>query len=415
MLQLLRAKGIVTRADLAATSGLSAAAVTNLINELAEAGLVQDQGVAPHLGASPRLGRPASRLSLAPRGRVVLALQLGAGAMQVGVCDLEANILASESLAFPVPSAFETVLSTAAQALGRVVADADVDRGQVLGLGVGVGGLVDPGQRVSLMWHNLGWENVPIADYFERALEVPVVVDHNVRAMAVGESRYGLGRGLESLAFVYVGSGVGAGLILAGTAYRGGTHRAAEIGHLQAAPDGLTCSCGSRGCLETVVNDRVLQARVAAWIAESAVSEVVADPGREHGWVHAWADAVRRGHPAARALLEETAEYLSDALVPLVHLLNPQLIVIGGLLDDLSPVLLEPLRRALVSRVLPLLRDAVAIAPTGFGAAAGLIGAATVALDQFLFGASLIEATKAGQPGGLPSPHTSTATEGLRC
>lgn len=386
LLQLLRT-GDLSRRELAQTSGLSPAAVTNVVAELIDDGLVLD--VAPESRLT-KLGRPSTNVALAADEHFVLAAQIGAGVLQVGVIDMASHVLASELVDFPLPAEPEEVMDLAVVMLKRVMETAGVNPSKALGLGVGAAGLVDAEARINLNSQNLGWTNVHMADYFEHALDIDVVVDHNVRAMAAGESRYGAGQGLESIVFVYIRSGVGAGLILGGSEYRGGTHGAAEIGHMRVVPGGEHCNCGGHGCLETVINDRVIRARMVE------LGILASHPAPDdHSWTTIFVERVEAGDERAIALRDEIVQYVASALLNIINLLNPQLIVLGGLLFDLSPVIVDELRRTIPGQVLPLLRDSIRIEPSHFGSDAGMIGAATVALDRFVFGPPILNLARA--------------------
>lgn len=383
----------MSRAQLSAASGLSPAAITNVVADLLESSLVQENGAQPVADEPTKLGRPGTLVSLARSPQAVLCVQIGSGFLQVGACDLEANILASESAKFDLPTAPEPVLSQAVEMLRRVMATAKIDLSDVLGLGVGAAGIVDQSQRVNLSSNNLNWFDVPMADYFEEALGIKVVVDHNVRAMAMGEVRYGLGRGLESLAFVYLRSGVGAGLVLGGSEYRGGTHGAVELGHVRVIPGGVVCKCGGRGCLETVATDSVIRGQLLAAVLgtdQSAVERVLGDD-----WAQWFVESVLSGNESTMRIRDELVDNLASALLNVINLLNPQRIVLGGLLSDISDIVLDPLRKTIPPQVMPLIQDSISIERATFGSEAGLIGAATVALDRYVFGAPLLELSKA--------------------
>lgn len=388
LLQLLRLGGEMSRAELSKQSGLSPAAVTNVVADLLQSALVEERVADPAPHGQLRLGRPGTLVSLSREKGAVLAVQIGAGVLQVGVCDLEANVLASELRRFPLAIRAEEVLETAVDMLRDAIASSDVAFDDVLGIGVGAAGLVDQTQRINLSSPNLGWANVAMADFFEGALGRPTVVDHNVRAMAMGETSYGLGRGLESLAFIYIRTGVGAGLVLGGNAYRGGTHGAVEFGHIRVVPGGRVCNCGGRGCLETVASDRIIRDRLrdAGFLADASVVE--SEPSSL--WTDVFVHSVQGGDRRAIAIRDELVEHVANALLSVINLLNPQMIVLGGLLNDLSNIILDPLRQIIPPQVLPFVRDGIRIERATFGAEAGLIGAATVALGQFVFGAPLL-------------------------
>ena len=391
LLQLLRTHGPQSRAQLGALSGLSPAAITSVVSEL-----IDDQLVAEHAEATRlegRVGRPATLVSLAAASRTVLSMQIGAGIVQVGACDLEANLLDSDSARFDARTPAETVLATAVEMLTTIIDGLALDRGQIIGLGVGAAGLVDQAGRVNLMSSNAGWTDVPIADHCERHLGIPTSVDHNVRAMAVGEARYGLAVNLESHAYLYVRSGVGLALVLDGKPYRGGVQGAPEIGHLRVSAGTERCQCGKVGCLETVVTDRVVRDALGA----AAVSIRPVDAAApDRSWIDEWVASASAGDAESLDLVNGVANAVGEALAIVVEVIDPQLVVVGGLLADASTILLDPLREATARNLTPWRRAHVRIEPTAYGADSGLIGAATVALDHFLFGPSLLPRALAG-------------------
>lgn len=368
------------RSDLRDASGLSAAAVTNVVNDLLDDGLVVER--ADDGAGARRVGRPAATVSLAGEARHVVAVQIGAGTYQVGVCDLNGSLVASESATFPVREEADVVLADAADAVRRVIRRSGIDTDQLLGVGVGAAGVVDPTRRINLVSANAGWEDVPIADIFERELGIGTIIEHNVRAMAAAEVRYGLGAGYESLAFLYARTGLGLAFVFDGRPYRGGSMGSHEVGHIAVPGAEGRCSCGKTGCLETVVSDRAVLEELGDGLGTSA-------PGAS--WAEIWAAAILDGDAHAIEVRDRVVAALAPTIGTIVEMLNPQLIVLGGLLADAGPHIVDPLGDAVRERVTPWMRESVDIRATEFGPDSGLVGAGTIALDHFLFGAPIIQ------------------------
>lgn len=397
----------MTRPAISAASGLSPAAVSNVVNQLIDDGFVADRPSRDqHVPTVQRpVGRPATTVRLVAESKCVLALQVGAGTFQVGLCDLEANLLDSRVERFAVRRPADEVLGDAADALADIMRSTGRKPADVLGLGVGAAGLVDRTGRHNVVAANSGWRNVPMADLLEFRLGVPVTVDHNVRAMATGEARYGHGVETESLIFVYARSGLGLGLVLDGRPYRAGRLGSHEIAHLPVVDAQGRCSCGKQGCLETVVSDIALleQLRHAGITTAERLEPHV---------LTAWMAAVADRDLAAVAVRDRFVDALSQGLAVVVELLDPHVIVVGGLLDDCRDILLEPLRRITAARLTSWTRDGLRLEATAFGSSIGLIGAATVALDAFLFGAPLREpiARRTSDVGALATIGQGAAT-----
>lgn len=385
LLRLLRAEGPLSRADLAARSGLSATTITKVVADLLNAGVVAEAGASLQRIGGTRIGRPATDLALVPSAKAVVGVQVGVGTVQLAVCDLLARVRHQTALSFLPRATPDAVLQTILAALTTLLDDAGVDRGDVIGIGIGAPGPVDAAQRVNLLSINLGWRDVRFADHLEDALGIPTVVEHNVRAMAVAEARYGKGREVESLAFVYVRTGVGAGLVMDGQPYRGGTHGVTELGHLRVSAGDRPCPCGSIGCLETVASEGYLTERARGVAVVEPEGALASRLRQGTPCLEALHRSIDDGDPAALAIVGDAARHLGTGLANLVNLLSPQLIVIGGFFADAGEAGLQALRTAVRPQAFPLLRDAVQIEATSFGLSVGVVGAAAVALDRFFY------------------------------
>ncbi len=250
-------------------------------------------------------------------------------------------------------------------------------------VGVGVAGQCLGRTGVVLNAPNLGWRDVAFGALLERAVGLPVRVANDLSAAAWGEQRFGAARGLSDAVLVFVGSGVGSGLILGGRLHEGATGVAGELGHVRVRPirpgtRERRCGCGAIGCLEAYASGMNLAARVREELAAgeaSAIREIVqGDLGRVSASVVdvAWA----RGDPYARALWEEAAELLGTAIANVVTLLNPARVILGG-----GVILGCPNLAALVRDRIGAAASASAYAAVSFeraflGDDAGVIGAA---------------------------------------
>jgi glucokinase len=268
----------------------------------------------------------------------------------------------------------------------RVIGESGVDPGRIVGLGFGASGLVEPASGVNVVAPNLGWRDVPVRDQLCAALRLPVSVDNNVRAMALGEALFGRGKDVFSLAYVYVRVGVGAGIVVGGRLYHGGGAGAGEIGHVPILPhDGAACRCGNIGCLETLISEPVIL-RLAQQIAqrepEGRLARLCAGSAPSIEQVFA---AARAGDSTVQAMLDERAYYLGVALANMVNILNPELIILGGILalgeDVLLPVVSETMRQCAFAH----LGDKVRLETPSFYPNAGVVGAAALALNAFLY------------------------------
>lgn len=381
MLGHLRRHGPTTRGTLARRLQLSNSAVTNVAAELLAEGVLIDRQ--PVDGGSTRLGRPSTELAIDASSRHVIGVQVGVGVIRAGICDLLGDVVARGEDTFDVSTDSAPASKAIVGVVKRLVRRRNANG--LLGIGVGAPGPVDAARRVNLMAINLGWTDVHFADELEAAFELPTVVDHNIRAMALAEARFGRWKGVESLAFVYVGSGVGAGLVMNGEAYGGGILGVTEFGHLSVAPGGPLCVCGNRGCLEAVASEPALAKAVVAAAKARGGARLRAAIEAGEAPTRALLTAAAEGDRAATSIVERFVDDLVSGLVSLANLLNPELIVLGGYLATAEAELLPLIRDALQAHAFPMLRSSIRVEATSFGLDSGIAGAAAVALDRLFY------------------------------
>lgn len=379
----------VSRIRLARLCGLSATTVTNLVADLLARGVVREAGT-DLAAARPGAGRPPQALQLVPDSRLVLGVHIGVRRARLALCDVSAQPLAGcETPLVAHESASQNLARIAAAAsalIGRTGEAGDGGRengaheigGRLLGVGVGASGLTDVETGINVFAPNLSWRNVALRDILSEQLRLPVTVDNNVRCMALAESLYGAGRNVRSLVYVYGRMAVGAGLVVDGELYRGAGFGAGEIGHWTMVPrGGKRCRCGNHGCLETLISEPVLVERARQ--VDPYVVEQSEQP------LQAVLAAARRGHAGLRAMLAEQSFYLGIALANLVNVVNPHLILLGGLLWEAFDLLHRDVETAMRRHAFGDLGAKVTLLPATFGEQAGEIGAAALALDHFFF------------------------------
>lgn len=377
----------ISRIQLARKTNLSSTTITNLVAELIEQGIVAEDKKAWEKEQRP-VGRPRTGLHLIPDARYVVGVHIGVGLYRVAVMNLRAQIVCSKLVTFSIDTLSTEVLQGMSADIHDLIDRCGVDRRLILGVGVGASGLVDYMKGVNILAPNLDWRQVPIRDYLESRLALPVVVENNVRAMALGEAYFGCGREAQSVAFVYGRTGVGAGFVINHQLFRGSSTGAGEIGHMiLVSENGELCRCGNRGCLETLVSEAVIIRR-AREIAQAQpggmLAQLLANP-ENRSLVECIFQAARQGDPDVLPLLKETGHYLGIALANLVNIFNPELIVLGGLFAQGEDLILPVARDTLNRLAFAGLGEKVKLVPTTFSWRAGVTGAATLALLAFFY------------------------------
>jgi glucokinase len=255
----------------------------------------------------------------------------------------------------------------------------------VEGIGVGVASKVDYAAGHVVDSVNLPLSDVPLRDLLQRRFGLPVVIDNDATAAAIGEHAFGAGAGAREMLMLTLGTGVGGGIICGGRIYRGFSGAAAELGHIIIDVNGPRCpaNCPNHGCLEAYVAGPAMAAAAEA----AAEAEPVSALGRalaagEPVDSRLLARLGSEGDPGAVAVLARLGEYLGAGLVTLVNIFNPEVVVVGGGAAAAGELLLGPARAVLAARGSLPARDQVRVVPAAFGPDAGFVGAAALALTE---------------------------------
>lgn len=379
-------QGPLSRTQLAKKTTLSATTITNLVDELIEKKIISEyEGEIP-----PKqrvVGRPQSRLGLNARSRFAVGVQMRVGVYRVALVDLLGEVVDCIETEFVSSTPARSVIEEIANTIELVLSRHNIDRNTILGIGVGAVGLVNYHTGVNILSTNLEWENIPIRDWLFERLDLPVVVDNNVKAMALAEAFFGSGRNTSSLVFIYGRFGVGSGIVVGNRLLRGADLGAGEIGHMIiVAEGGKECHCGQSGCLETLVSESAL-IQQAQELSQRHPDSLVAQYMRsdsDHPLDQIFR-AAREGDPIAKEVMECSARYLGIALANIVNLLNPEMIVLGGLYHQGRDLILPIAEKTLQETAFADLGNKVKLRATKFGWRAGVIGAAVLVINSFYF------------------------------
>ncbi len=245
-------------------------------------------------------------------------------------------------------------------------------------LGIGVPGNVDFEKGFIYSLTNIpSWENVFLRDLLKEEFKIPIFIDNDVNVMALGEHVFGSAKHARNVICVTLGTGVGGGVIVEGTLYRGSTFSAGELGHIVIQRDGPLCNCGNRGCLERFIGNRYILERALELYRLKTPERV------PESLTHELLDkAAAAGDEVARFVWEEVANHLGIVLAGLVNFFNPDLIVIGGGISKAGRFLFDPLKCVVKERSMSVPGHHVQIIPAQLGVDAGLIGAATLAMKS---------------------------------
>ncbi|HWG27213.1 ROK family transcriptional regulator [Actinospica sp.] len=304
--------GPLSRTQLAQRSGLSQSTVTKVVNPLIEAGFVGETG--EH---SVGIGRPQRLLEVAADRRAAIGVKIGPGAVTGVLTDLRAQVLGQRTRPLTAGHDPSAALSAAAAVVWDLLAGHAGAREKLIGVGVGLGGHVAAADGRVVRSGVLGWTDVEVSAPLAAATGVPTVIGNDVDTLAVAERWFGAGRDVEGFALVTVGPGVGCGLFLGGELVTGVGGLAGELGHIPMQAGGRACTCGNRGCLETLASD-------------DAVLRRIAENGGHCTGIEDAVAAAREGDARAIAAFEAMGDALGRGLATLCNLVNPGRIVLAG-------------------------------------------------------------------------------------
>jgi predicted NBD/HSP70 family sugar kinase len=368
VLEVVRGSGSVSRADIARRTGLARSTVSTLVNELLGAGLLVERG-APDDGGTTQ-GRPPVLLSFDPGAGAVIGMHFDHPVLRVAVADLGYTILAEATVPVDVDHDAQDSLDAAVALIDEVLVTSGVERERLLGAGAALAGPIDSATgTVGSSAILPGWVGLSLAQELEARLGLPVHVDNDANVGALAESVLGAGRGVSEMAYIMLGSGIGAGLIIGGQVYRGSGGTAGEIGHVLVDEHGPLCRCGNRGCLET-------------YAGADALLDLLR---RQHGdalTVDGLVQLARDGDAACQRVIADAARFVGVAAATLCNQLNPELIVIGGELAQTGQLLLDPLRESIVRYAIPAAAEDVRVVTGELGERAELLGALVLVLGR---------------------------------
>lgn len=362
--------GPASRSELVARTGLTRSAIGALVGELVKADLVEERRAASD--GSP--GRPSPVAAPVEGRNVTIAVDVAVDSLAVAAVGLGGVVLHSIRVERPrerisVEDTVEDIAGMVDEVRGLLAPEA-----RVLGFGVGVVGLVNRTDNSVSIAPNLGWHDVAFGPRLRRAVgaHTDVLVSNDADLAALAEVRRGVASGVRDVLYVWGEVGVGGGLISRGEAITGAAGFAGEIGHLPVNPDGRRCQCGSIGCWETEVGEGALLARSGRSPdgGRDAVDALLAD-----------ADA---GVETALSALAAQARWLGIGLGGLINVLNPSMVVLGGLLGRVFPYVRDAVIAEVEQRALESARRGVQIVTSALGGDAPLVGAAELAFEGVL-------------------------------
>lgn len=374
VLRAVREAGTVSRTELARICDLSKPTISEIVARFLADGILHRAGVSSSTG---RGGRRRELLTFNPGAGSVIAVDIRMTQCVVAVTDLEAAVLQRHAFSYPRGCSPEVVLGELYQRIGRLFSDTSGLEASCVGVGIGLPGLIDPVRRVVRVADTLaGWDGVDLGAAFAARLDYPLFIENDVKTRAVAEHLFGSGKDSPNQVYLWIGDGIGAGIIIDGRLYHGITQSAGEVGYNQLCANGVGRELvpllfeGQRDFGEILSNAVILRRYAMQTRSREPLSiEVLARKAAE-------------GDEIAAKILDEVVVLASIVCINILNTLNPEILVLGGLLFDAAPPLVDRIRSRVHEDILSAPVEAVQIRPAALGEDGVIRGAAGVVLHD---------------------------------
>ena len=317
--------------------------------------------------------------------RPVLAIDIGGTKIAMAIISEQGEVIARENQPTSARQGPQAVIESLLAGIDQLLTESNLSPSRLNAISLATAGVIDIRRGLVTTSPNLpGWHNVPLRSIIAERYKLTTCLINDADAAALGEHRFGAGRGMNTLILLTLGTGIGGGIIIDGKLYLGSTGSAAEIGHMVIEANGPKCACGNNGCLEALASGTAVAREAISRLhrgGQSSLGKMTAGliENITAETVHL---AAKDGDELALEVIAQAAYYLGVGVVNLVNIFNPEMVIIGGSMADMGDILLQPVRQMVTERAFPQMAQAVRIVPARLGNDAGLFGAAIHALEH---------------------------------
>ena len=377
ILKTIRHYGPISRSEIAKRNNISPTTVTSAVRRLLRDGLVCEDGVGKSNG-----GRKPVLVRFSPESRFIIGVAIANSSIKVAEMNLEAK--SCKQKIFPIynlmgKSFIDYLLRSISQFLEEYS-----DLTKCIGISIVSPGIIDVDKGIIYENTKLKLENIPLKEIVEKRFKLKTWLENDANAIALAEKQFGAYKKFKNLVYVTIGDGVGAGIIINGSIFRGRNGGTGEFGHTSIDRNGIYCDCGNRGCLENYVNWPAIYSKVSSSVVQGKHTMMLelteGDINRLTPSIFRY--ALKKDDQLAKEIMEDTAGYLATGIVNLVNLLNPDVIIFGGKVAYDNYFLLSRVKKIVFENALAILTNKLEIRPTSLGEDFRLIAAATIPLQE---------------------------------
>lgn len=374
--------GPLSRTEIVKKTALSKSTVSVHTKKLLEMGLIKEsQAKEKSVGS---VGRNRQLLKFSKNNGFIIAVDLGATSLKIGLCNLDAEIIDSRSKKISVNMGPQKVMAEIDLFIEELLTANSLSRENIFGIGMGIPAPVEFSKGTAVSPPIMpGWHLFPLKKELEKKYNCPAFIDNDVNVMAVGEKHAGLGQNISNFIFIKIGTGIGAGIICKNELYRGAKGCAGDIGHIAVEGEKEICPCGNRGCLEIVAAGPAI-AKKAKIAAQNKQSEILEALLKEKGELSAKdvAEAARKNDSTAVEIIESSGQKIGEVLSKLVNFYNPSLIIIGGGVANIGSHLISAIKEEILRHSTSLAVQDLAVKLSEKNNEIAIIGAAAMAVNE---------------------------------
>lgn len=311
--------------------------------------------------------------------KYVIGVDLGGTKISTAISTIEGNILANVVLPTKAEEGETAVLGRIVQSIDEVIVGSSTSIDEVEAIGIGSPGPLDAKKGIIITTPNLPFKDYNLVQPLKEKYNIPVYLDNDANAAAIGEYMFGAGKGKESIVYFTVSTGVGGGAVLDGKVYRGHTSNALEIGHTTVDPNGPRCNCGNLGCLEAMSSGTAIAKK-----GKEAVSTNVETSLKKYDTVTSYEvfKEAEAGDEVAKDIIDNALTYLGIGVANAIATFDPEMIIIGGGVSKAGDIVFDTVKKVVNKRCFKSMAESCEIVPAGLGSDAGVVGAVALAIIE---------------------------------
>ncbi len=317
----------------------------------------------------------------------VVGVDMGGTKILSAVIDAGGNILGTSKVSTGADEGTSVVIDRIAESIQKAINKSNVDKASIQAIGIGAPGPLDPETGIVIFAPNLGWRDVPLKAELQARTGLPTFVDNDVNVGTLGEHAFGAAQGVQNVVGIFVGTGIGGGIILKGELFHGASKTAGEIGHIIVQADGPRCGCGTRGCLEAIASRTAMAKQFRKAIQKKRKKSMLTkltDGDLSVIRSGVLVKAIRAKDKVTLKVFKKATKYLGIGIGSIVNFLNPDMIVLGGgVVEALDDTFIDNIRSYAEKYALPNTLNGVQIVRAKLGDNSGILGAAALARQRF--------------------------------